>query len=192
MKNSRILLDNGWCTGGSIHEGSIKLVFNCRNRTCCLCDLRTFCCVQEMPRTFSTKPMANVKKLVTPFDIGYAKNIIRYVNQWFLCSFQLVTWALTILLGFFLADPTNLDLKTIFLLAFPYHICCQYSCNLLPKSSMIPLKLSPNVPTMHSETSSTTSSSFAPSPNPPTIQSSTTPPHLLDNVASLNSHGFWW
>ncbi len=47
----------------------------------------------------------------------------------FLCSFQSVICALYILPGLYLSNLTTLDLKTIFLLAFPYHIHCQYTCN---------------------------------------------------------------
>ncbi len=48
-------LDDCWCMGGYIHKGFVKLVFKCLDRTHCLCDLRLFCHVQDMSRTFPTK-----------------------------------------------------------------------------------------------------------------------------------------
>ncbi len=48
-------LEDSSCTGGYMHEGSIKLVFKCPDRTCCPHDLKTFCHVQDMSWTFQTK-----------------------------------------------------------------------------------------------------------------------------------------
>ncbi len=54
-KNFEVFLDKGWCMGGYMHKCSIKPVFKCPERTCCLHDVRTFFHAQDMSRTFPTK-----------------------------------------------------------------------------------------------------------------------------------------
>ncbi len=51
----QVFLDDGWCMGGYLCEGSTKLVIKCPDRTHCPCDLRTFYHVKDMSRTFPTK-----------------------------------------------------------------------------------------------------------------------------------------
>ncbi len=82
----KIFLDDGWCKGGYMCKGSIKLVFKCQDRIYCLCDLRTFCQFQDMSRTSQLRKNAMKWKLLIILRVIiwyalYTRNLQKLTSQ---------------------------------------------------------------------------------------------------------------